>query len=131
MTKLISIFPQMPSQSSNQEASPADEWSAQSAQHALDDLFNATLKYKTSEKFHELMQFVRMFRFYSPYNALLVHIQRPGAHFVAPARRWNYQYNRQVKPNANPIVILQPMGPVMFVYDVSDTEAGPCKEGRP
>jgi hypothetical protein len=27
-----------------------------------------------------------------------------------------------VKPNANPLIILQPMGPVMFVFDVSDTE---------
>jgi hypothetical protein len=129
MNGQLSMVNRISSESSNQKTSPADEWSAQSAQHALDDLFNATLKYKTSEKFHELIQFVRMFRFYSPYNALLVHIQRPGACFVAPAKRWNKKYRRLVKPNANPIVILQPMGPVMFVYDVSDTEAGP--DSRP
>ena len=132
MAGQLSMFPQMSSQPSNNEnTSPAAEWSAQSAQHALDDLFNATLTYRTSEKYHELMRFVRMFRFYSPYNALLVHIQRPGASFVAPAKRWNQKYSRQVKPNANPIVILQPMSPVMFVYDVSDTETGPDSKPLP
>jgi hypothetical protein len=118
------MFDPISSQSSTQDTSPAQEWSEQSAKHALDDLFNAIHTYRTSENYHELMQFVRMFRFYSPYNALLVHIQRPGARFVAPATRWKKKYKRHVKPNANPIVILQPMGPVMFVYDVSDTEAG-------
>ena len=52
-------------------------------------------------------------------------MQRPGARFVAPPNRWLQTYGRRVKPNANPIVILQPMGPVMFVFDVSDTEPGP------
>ncbi len=120
----ISLFDQNFLESPSPRPSPADEWSAQSAQHALDDLFNATLKYRTSKAFYELMQFIRIFRFYSPYNAFLVHIQRPGARFVAPAKRWKQKYKRQIKPNASPIVILQPMGPVMFVYDVSDTEPG-------
>ncbi|MBW1999912.1 MAG: hypothetical protein JRJ29_18370 [Deltaproteobacteria bacterium] len=105
--------------------SPAAEWAEQAAKHALDDLFNATFAYRTSKKYYELMQFVKRFRFYSPYNALLIHIQRPGARFVAPASRWKRLYRRHVKPNANPLVILQPMGPVMFVFDVSDTESGP------
>ena len=49
----------------------------------------------------------------------------PGACFVAPSYRWKKEYGRSIKPNANPIVILQPMGPVMFVFDVADTEPGP------
>ena len=56
---------------------------------------------------------------------MLICLQRPGARFVAPPTRWKRDYDRYVKPNANPIVILQPMGPVMFVFDVSDTEPGP------
>ena len=104
---------------------PAAEWVEQSTKHALDELFNATYAYRSSKEFHDLIQFVRRFHFYSPYNALLIHIQRQGAVYVAPPHRWEREYGRKVKPNANPIVILQPMGPVMFVFDVGDTEEGP------
>jgi len=97
--------------------SPAAEWAEQSTKHALDELFNATYAYRSSQEFYDLVQFVRRFRFYSPYNAFLIHIQRPGAIYVAPPHRWKRQYGRTVKPNANPIVIMQPMGPVMFVFD--------------
>jgi hypothetical protein len=109
--------------------SPAAEWAEQGTKRALDELFNATFAFRNSKEFLELMQFVKQFRFYSLYNALLIHAQRPGAQFVAPAYRWQRKYGRRVKPNANPIVILQPMGPVMFVFDVADTEAG--KDARP
>jgi len=111
--------------------SPAAEWAEESAKHALDDLFNATFAYRSSKEFYELMQFVKRFRFYSPYNAFLIHIQRPGATFVAPAFSWNRRYGHKIKPNANPLVILQPMGPVMFVFDVSDTEPGPYAKPLP
>ena len=68
------------------------------------------------------MDFVARFRFYSPFNSLLIHVQRPGSTFVAPALRWRGVYKREIVPGAQPIVILQPMGPVMFVFDVSQTE---------
>lgn len=105
-----------------EDPSPADRWDEKSAQRALDDLFNATFAYRSSSSYFELMQFIACFRFYSPYNAMLLGIQRPGARFVAPAARWQREYGRRVKPEANPLVILQPMGPVMFVFDVADTE---------
>lgn len=108
---------------------PAEEWSEDAAKHALDELFNATYAYRSSKEFSDLMRFVSRFRFYSPYNAMLIRLQRPGARFVAPPTRWKRDFDRYVKPNANPIVILQPMGPVMFVFDVSDTEPGP--DARP
>jgi hypothetical protein len=59
---------------------------------------------------------------------MLVHIQKPGAEYVAPPHRWLSDYRRQIKAEAQPLVILQPMGPVMFVFDVSDTEP---KNGAP
>ena len=67
------------------------------------------------------MQFVGRFRFYSPFNAMLIHTQMPGAHFVCTARRWRKKYRREIKISARPIVILQPMGPILFVFDVGDT----------
>ncbi|MCX5827597.1 MAG: ImmA/IrrE family metallo-endopeptidase [Deltaproteobacteria bacterium] len=90
--------------------------------HSLDDLFNNARRYRSGNSYQELMKFVSRFRLYSPYNAMLLHVQMPGAEFVAPASRWREQYGRIIKPTARPLVILQPMGPVMFVFDVSDTE---------
>jgi len=89
---------------------------------ALDDLFNLARKYRTTESYRELLRFVTRFRFYSPFNAMLIHTQMPGAKYVAPPDRWLREYGRRITTGAHPLVILQPMGPVMFVFDVSDTE---------
>jgi hypothetical protein len=104
---------------------PAELWNENVTRHALDELVNLALQYKSSKSYQELIRFVARFRFYSPYNAMLVHIQMPGATFVAPAHRWIQKYGRKIKLNAHPLVILQPMGPVMFVFDVSETEPEP------
>jgi hypothetical protein len=92
-----------------------------SARTALDELFTLAGKYNSSDAYLELMRFVGRFRFYSPFNAMLIYTQMPGAHFVCTARRWRKDYRREIKISARPIVILQPMGPVLFVFDVSDT----------
>jgi hypothetical protein len=92
-----------------------------SARTALDELFTLAGKYNSSDAYLELMRFVGRFRFYSPFNALLIHTQMPGARFVCTGRRWRRDYRRAIKIGARPIVILQPMGPVLFVFDVSDT----------
>lgn len=92
---------------------------------ALDELFRLTHQYNSTKAYDELLKFMRRFRFYAPYNAMLIHIQMPGASFVAPPHRWLYEYGQRIKPGARPLVILQPMGPVMFVFDVSDTEPLP------
>ncbi len=72
--------------------------------------------------------FIRRFHFYSPFNALLIDIQKPGARVVATAARWRDTYHRTIRADARPVVILRPRGPVLVVYDVDDTE--PC-EGAP
>lgn len=110
---------------------PAQRWDEEATKRSLDELFNFARQYRSSDDYRDLIDFVARFRFYAPYNALLVHIQMPGARFVAPAHRWIKQYGRWVKPNARPLVILQPMGPVMFVFDVSDTESGPDSKPLP
>lgn len=101
---------------------PAEEWHRDVARRALDELFSLARQYKSSKAYHELLDFVARFRFYSPFNAMLIHIQMPGATFVARAHRWLHSYGRRIKAAARPLVILQPMGPVMFVFDVKDTE---------
>src|SRR5882762_4387452 len=100
-----------------------------SARTALDELFTLAGKYNSSDAYLELMRFVGRFRFYSPFNAMLIYTQMPGARFVCTARRWRKKYRREIKISARPIVVLQPMGPILFVFDVSDT--APLPNARP
>jgi hypothetical protein len=95
------------------------------ARAALDELFTLARKYNSSEAYLELMRFIAKFRFYSPFNAMLIHTQMPGAYFVCTALRWQRHFHRAIKVDARPIVILQPMGPILFVFDASDTEPLP------
>ena len=107
------------------EDTEAPEWDRKAAQGSLDELFQLARKYTNSKDYHDLMQFIGRFRRYSPFNAMLAHIQMPGARYVAPAGRWRRDYQRRIKPGARPIALLQPKGPVMFVFDVSDVEPLP------
>lgn len=105
--------------------SPAEEWAEDTTKHVLDELFTATKKFKSSDEYRKLLKFVGRFRFYSFFNKFLIHLQRPGGKFVAPPTTWKKKYQRIIKPNATPIVILRPNGPVMFVFDVGDTQPLP------
>jgi hypothetical protein len=113
----------------SQDRSSAAPLDQDSARTALDELFTLAGKYNSSDAYLELMRFVGRFRFYSPFNAVLIYTQMPGAHFVCTARRWRKDYRREIKIGARPIVILQPMGPILFVFDVSDTT--PLPNARP
>jgi hypothetical protein len=64
--------------------SPAADWDAQANRRVLDELFCHARQYRDSKAYHELLTFVARFRWYAPYNAMLVHVQRPGSTFVAP-----------------------------------------------
>lgn len=107
-----------------EDASPARLYELEAIKRSLDELFVQTCQFKSSKDYGELMAFVSRFRLYSAYNAMLVNIQMPGAVFVAPAHRWKKEYGRIIKAGAQPLVILKPMGPVMFVFDVADTVPG-------
>ncbi len=119
----------MPHGAQTSEETPASAWDRDAAKRALDDLFSIAGRYRATKAYRELVHFVARFRFYSPFNVLLIHVQKRGAVFVAPAHRWREQYKREIVPGAKPIVILQPMGPVMFVFDVSQTE--PTEDSPP
>jgi len=119
------LFDDLENQIGNESSvtkSPAEHFDEDAEKRALDELFSLVRQYRIGKNFGKLVQFVSRFRMYSPFNALLVHIQKPGAVFVATAARWLHEYGRQIKTGAQPLVILRPMGPVMFVFDVSETE---------
>ena len=92
------------------------------AQRSLDELFSLTSQYRSGKKYGELLRFITRFNRYSLFNSMLIHVQMPGAIYVATPLRWLEDYGRRIRPNAKPILILRPMGPVLFLFDVSDTE---------
>src|SRR4051812_33671097 len=73
------------------------EWDCGAVERALDELFQVARHQRSCGAF-ELLRFVARFRLYSPFNAMLVHLQMPGATFVAPAHRWARDYGRRIKP---------------------------------
>lgn len=89
---------------------------------ALDDLFKSSRLYSSSQEYMDLLNFITKFRKYAPFNCMLMHIQNQNASYVASAIDWKRKFNRYPKRNARPLVILQPFGPVMFLYDILDTE---------
>lgn len=101
---------------------PYAAWDLASGKRAVDELLHLTTQYRSGRNYVELLRFIAQFRAYSPFNAMLIHAQKPGSRYVATARRWLDTWRRTVRTGARPMVILQPMGPVLFVFDVSDTE---------
>ncbi|MCR4656989.1 MAG: hypothetical protein K5770_12270 [Lachnospiraceae bacterium] len=88
----------------------------------LDKLFEEVGTYRSSKDYKDLLRFISRFRKYAPYNAMLLHIQKPGSKYVASASDWASRFNRKPKPGARPLVILRPFGPVAFLYELNDTE---------
>lgn len=91
----------------------------------LDELFILAGRYKSSDQFSELIKFLSTFKNYSIFNAMLVNIQMPGAKYVLPAKQWKQKYDRFPTPDAQPLIMLRPGGPVMFCFDVSQTQGRP------
>lgn len=89
---------------------------------ALDELFHEAGVYRNRRDWWELLNFIKKFRQIAPFNAFLLHAQKPGSQYVASAGEWRQLFNRTVKAGARPLVILQPFGPVRFVFELGDTE---------
>ena len=118
--KQLELFPQATPGRTRSKADQARE----DAVSAIDDLIRGALAYHTSGGFVELMQFTRRLPAYSPFNCMLLHIQNPKVSFVARPEQWT-SVGRKVRPGARPLVILAPMHPVLFVFDVADTDGEP------
>jgi hypothetical protein len=97
----------------------------ESALNPVDEVFASLARFRNSPDFIELMQFITRFPNYSTFNGLLLYLQNPLATYVATARTWAHKYNRQPRRNAKPMVILAPMAPILFLFDIGDTEGAP------
>lgn len=92
---------------------------------SLTGLFDEAAAYRSSKDYAALLAFAVKMRRFGPYNAMLLHRQRPGLSFAASAPQWRAEWKRTVKEDARPLVVLVRFGPVGFVYDIQDTEALP------
>lgn len=108
---------------------PEDEMNLEAVRGPLDELFLLARHYRKSEEFQKLLDFVAGFRRYSAFNAMLVYVQMPGAKYVLPAKRWFREFGRLPIPDAQPLVMLQPMTPIMLGFDVSQTCGQPLPLG--
>lgn len=94
---------------------------ASQARNLLNNLLSNSLLFQQSSQYWELLQFVTKLRNIAPFNAMLLHIQKPGIRYVTSEYEWMRKHGRKLKEGARPLVIMWPFGPVAFVYDVEDT----------
>jgi len=88
----------------------------------IDELLQASGRYRTSRDFRDMVEFMGRFRNYSPYNNLLVRIQNPYCGFYATAKDWDERFERTIREDARPMLILAPKHPVLLVFELDDTE---------
>ncbi len=85
----------------------------------LDTLFSQILTYRNTDHFNSFIHHISGMTKLSPYNAMLIYMQRPGAGEVATASQWK-ALGAELKEGANPLIILRPFGPVEFVFEEGD-----------
>ena len=124
MTQQLSLFPDSPLIVSNglTDAKLAD---LETIHNPVDEVFAVSTRFRDCHQVKELLAFIARFPGYSAFNGLLIYIQNSSATYVATARSWLQKFGRQPKFDARPIVILAPMAPILFVFDLQDTEGPP------
>jgi hypothetical protein len=90
----------------------------EAARSLLDHLLAESKLYKTSKGYWDLLQFTSKLRNFAPFNAMLLHIQKPGLTYAASSSDWLQVFGSTPKIDARPLLILWPFGPVALVYDV-------------
>ena len=106
----------------------ADLFQAAEELGLLDQLLTESSLYKSSKDYLELLDFVSKCPNFAPFNAILLHIQKPGLNYAASAYEWRTRFGRKLKYGARPLHILWLFGPVALVYDVQDTEGTPLPD---
>lgn len=124
--RLRGLFDQPPSAPGNTQhvlfASSEDRTPHERA--LIEQLIAATKLYDSSEAVRELLAFTIRLREFAPFNAMLLHIQKPGLTHAATAHDWWHRFRRVPKRGTRPLLVLRMKGPVDFVFDVQDTEGG-------
>ena len=95
--------------------------STKDQQARLDVLFEGVKSYRSSENFQKMLTFCGKMKQIGPYNAMLVYIQRPGATYLLTETKWAKEFDCGILPNARPVLVLIPFGPLEYLFDISDT----------
>jgi IrrE N-terminal-like domain len=106
-----------------------DLFETEAARSLLDQLLSDSRLYTKSQDYKDLLDFVIRLRNFAPFNAMLLHVQKPGLTYAASAHDWHERFQRAPKEGARPLLILWPFGPVALVYDVLDTEGKDLPKG--
>ena len=102
-----------------QDAAQAEKVAAERA--LVGSLVSDALAYRSSDDYQDLLSFVVRMRRFSPFNAALLHRQKPGLSYATFASEWRTKWKRTLEEGARPLVTLLPFGPVGFVYNILDT----------
>lgn len=124
MSKQLELFSDSPLNVSQslQEESVSD---LETVINPVDEVFATTAQLHSRPNFIDLLNFLARFPNYSPFNGFLLYIQNPRATYVATARTWLQKFRRRPRQGARPMAILAPMAPILFVFDLQDTEGIP------
>lgn len=94
----------------------------QGARRSIDFMVDECIASGAARDLDDLIRQVANFRQYRLFNALLAVLQLPNPQLLLPAHEWMRRWRRGIRPEQRPLVLLLPNGPVMFLYDVSQTE---------
>lgn len=89
---------------------------------SINEFFVRAIRLKESGKIEKYLRFQKNNPDKAPFNNALAFIQNPDVSYYASAYQWEKRFNRTIKENARPMVILFPFGPVEFVFDIENTE---------
>src|SRR5690625_6321363 len=87
----------------------------------LDQLLEDSRLYRTSKEYMELLDFVARMRDFAPFNALLLHIQKPGLTHAASAKDWREGFNRRPEVDARALLVFRAFAAVAMGFVGPDT----------
>lgn len=127
MSKQLRLFPEA---SSTEFENEEDSWLSDSDEDLspIDELIGFSAHMQDYQEYSRLLSFIARFPNYSAFNGFLLFLQDASVSYVATARTWVRKFKRRPKPEARPMIILAPMAPVIFVYDIRQTEGEPVPE---
>lgn len=127
--RLGGLFNIVPVTTTDEQGELFDGQGGEEKERALiEQLIAATHLYDSSDAVKELIDFTIRLRAFAPFNAMLLHIQKPGLTYATTASDWYQRFERVPRREARPLLILRTMGPVDFVFDILDTVGPPVPE---